>query len=76
MLCLLKTSRDLQMFAAVTHIAEGLTPETLLTLKFRKVSNLLSGYTETYSIHNGTIVKFVFETIIKPRDFVAWNKAF
>jgi hypothetical protein len=34
MLCLLKTSRDLQMlFAAVTHLVEGLNLETLLTLK-------------------------------------------
>jgi hypothetical protein len=33
-LCLLKTSWDLQiLFAAVTHLAEGLTLETLLTLK-------------------------------------------
>jgi hypothetical protein len=31
---LLKTSRDLQMlFAAVAHLAEGLSLETLLTLK-------------------------------------------
>jgi hypothetical protein len=33
MLCLLKMSRDLQMmFAAVTHLAEGLSLEALLTL--------------------------------------------
>jgi hypothetical protein len=37
MLCLLKTSRDLQiLFAAVTHLAEGLSLETLLTLKVEK----------------------------------------
>jgi hypothetical protein len=34
MLCLLKTSRDLQMlFAAVTHLVEGLSFETPLKLK-------------------------------------------
>jgi hypothetical protein len=34
MLCLLKTSRDLQMFfASMTHLVEGLSLETLLTLK-------------------------------------------
>jgi hypothetical protein len=32
MLCLLKTSRTFQMFAAVTHLAEGLSLETFLTL--------------------------------------------
>jgi hypothetical protein len=36
MLCLLKTSRDLQMlFAAVAHLVEGLNHETLLTLKLQ-----------------------------------------
>jgi hypothetical protein len=35
--CLLKTSRDWQMlFAAVTHLAEGLSLKTLLTLKAEK----------------------------------------
>jgi hypothetical protein len=34
MLCLLKTPRDLQiLFAAVTHLVERLSLETLLTLK-------------------------------------------
>jgi hypothetical protein len=33
MLCLLKTSRDLQMIAVVTHLVEGRSLETLLTLK-------------------------------------------
>jgi hypothetical protein len=34
MLCLWKTSREQQMlFAAVTHLVEGLSLETLLTLK-------------------------------------------
>jgi hypothetical protein len=37
MLCVLKTPRDLQMlFAAVTHLVEGLSLETLLTLKPEK----------------------------------------
>jgi hypothetical protein len=37
MLCLLKTSRDLQMwFAAVTHLVEELNLETLLTVKVEK----------------------------------------
>jgi hypothetical protein len=35
--CLLKSSSDLQMlFAAVTHLVEGLSLETLLTLKVKK----------------------------------------
>jgi hypothetical protein len=37
MLCLLKTSRDLQMlFAAVTRLVEELSLETLLMLKVKK----------------------------------------
>jgi hypothetical protein len=37
MVCLLKTSRDLQMlFAAVTHLVEGLSLETVLALKVGK----------------------------------------
>jgi hypothetical protein len=37
MLCLLETSRDLQMlFAAVTRLVEGLSLETLLMLKVGK----------------------------------------
>jgi hypothetical protein len=31
-MCILKTFRDLQMFAALTHPVEGLSLETLLTL--------------------------------------------
>jgi hypothetical protein len=36
MLCLLKMSRDLKMFTAVTHLAEGLNLGTLLALKVEK----------------------------------------
>jgi hypothetical protein len=36
MLYSLKTSRDFQMFAAVTHLVEGLNLETLLALKVEK----------------------------------------
>jgi hypothetical protein len=44
MLCLLKTFGDLQMLlAAVTRLAEGLSLETILTLKVEESQNLLSG---------------------------------
>jgi hypothetical protein len=48
-LCLLKTSIDLQvLFAAVKHLLEELSLDTLFTdVKGGKVSNFLSGYTET-----------------------------
>jgi hypothetical protein len=62
MVCLLKTSRDLQMlFAAVTHLVEGLSLEALLALKMEK----FSGYTETNSIHNRTTVEIVLENANK-----------
>jgi hypothetical protein len=47
------------LFAAVTRLVEGLSPETLLTLKV----DLLSGHTEINRIHNRTIVNFVLENI-------------
>jgi hypothetical protein len=66
MLCLLKTSRDLQkLFAAVTHQVEGLSLETLLTLKDGEVSDLLIGYTETKTVHNRTTANFVLEHVDK-----------
>jgi hypothetical protein len=71
MICLLKTSRDLQMLlAAVTRLAEGLSLETLLTLYTGgEVRNLLSGYTETNSVHNRTV--FFLKTLIKRQDVFA-----
>jgi hypothetical protein len=65
MVCLLKTSRDLQtLFAAVTHLVERLNLEILLALKEEK-SNLFSGYMNTNSIHNRTTVNFVLENVNK-----------
>jgi hypothetical protein len=44
MVCLLKTSGDLQMlFAAMTHLVEGLSLETLLTLNVEKSLIFLVG---------------------------------
>jgi hypothetical protein len=44
-LFLLKMSRDLHMlFAAITHLVEGLSLEIFLTLKSGKVPDLLCGY--------------------------------
>jgi hypothetical protein len=63
-LCLLKMSRDLQtLFAAVKPQVEGLNLETLLMLKME--TSLLSGYTETNSIHNRTTVDFFLKTLIR-----------
>jgi hypothetical protein len=60
-LCLLKISRDLQiLFAAVTHLVEGLHLEIFLG---GKVFNWLSGYTETNSIHTRKTVNFVLENV-------------
>jgi hypothetical protein len=62
----MKTSRDLQMFfAALTELVEGLSIETLPTLKAEKVSNLLSGYTETSNIHNRITFDFVLANVNK-----------
>jgi hypothetical protein len=66
MLCLLKTSREMRMFAAVTHLAEGPSPETFITgMKGGNVSNLHSGHTETKNIHKRTPVNFVLENLNK-----------
>jgi hypothetical protein len=46
------------LFAAVKPFAEGLSLKTLLT-----IPNLLSGYTETSSIHTRTAVNFVLENV-------------
>jgi hypothetical protein len=52
------------LFAAVTHPVEGLSLETLLTLKFEKnLYNLLLGYTESKSIHWNN--SFVLESVNK-----------
>jgi hypothetical protein len=64
----LKTSRYeyLQMlFSAVTHPAEGLRLETLLTLKVEMLLICLIGCMETDSIHSRTTVNFVPETLIR-----------
>jgi hypothetical protein len=62
----MKTPRDLQMlFASVAHLDEGLSLETLFTLKVGKVPHLLSGYTEAISIHNRSGVNFILENVNK-----------
>lgn len=55
-------SIDLQMFEAVMHLVEGLGPDTALTLQVEK-SSVLSGCSETKSIHNTISVNFVLENI-------------
>jgi hypothetical protein len=51
MLYLLKTSRDLQMmFAAVMHLVEGLSSETLLTLRVEKSLFFLVGARSSVNI--------------------------
>jgi hypothetical protein len=62
MLRLLKTSGDLQIFAAVTHLVEGLTSlKYIARVKGRKVSNLPNGYMEANNVHNRTTVNFILE---------------
>jgi hypothetical protein len=57
----MKKFKDLQMlFAAVTY-----SVGTLLTLALGKSFNLLSGYTETNSIHSATTANFVHENVNK-----------
>jgi hypothetical protein len=59
--CLLKKSGYLQMLpAAMTHLAD-ITDIT--DVRSVKVSNLLSGYMETNSIHNRTTDNFVLEHV-------------
>jgi hypothetical protein len=65
----LKKFGDLQiLFADVTHLVAGLSFETLLTSDVLKVPNLLSGYTESNSIHNSTVY-FVLENVDKKKRF-------
>jgi hypothetical protein len=50
------------LLAAVTRLDKGLSFETLLTLKVKRIPRLLRGYTETNGIHNRT-VEFVLENV-------------
>jgi hypothetical protein len=68
-LFLLKMSRDLQMlFAAITHLVEGLSLDTFFYPKSGKVPDLLCGYMQVNSVHNGTTVNFVLGNIDKKRS--------
>jgi hypothetical protein len=51
------------LIAAVTHLVDGLSLETLLTLKVGKVSNLLNEYTETKSLCNRTTVNVALANV-------------
>jgi hypothetical protein len=63
-MCLLKTSRDLDIsFTAVPHFDEELNPWDITDIKGGKVPKLLCGYTQTNSIHNRIVVKFVIENV-------------
>jgi hypothetical protein len=53
------------LFAAVRHLAEGLSLETFTDIIGGKAFNLLSGHTETNSIHNRTTDNFTFKNINK-----------
>jgi hypothetical protein len=65
-MCLLKVLRDLQMlFTAVAHIDEGLSFETLLTLKVEESLIILVGTRRQNSIHNRTTADFVPENVNK-----------
>jgi hypothetical protein len=66
MLYLLKTSRDPQMlFAAVTHLVEGLSLEILLTLKVEKsLICLVDTHTPTVSMTEQQPILFL-ETLIR-----------
>jgi hypothetical protein len=72
MLCLLKTSRDLQMlFAAVTHLVEGLSLEPVLTLKVEKaVTCIVDTERPTASIREQQSI-FLKMLEIMRQDFVA-----
>jgi hypothetical protein len=65
MICLLKTSRDLQtLFAAVTRLVEGLSLKTLLALKVEKSLICLGGTRRpTVSIIEQESILF-FKTLI------------
>jgi hypothetical protein len=74
MLCLLKTSRDLQiLLAAVTHLVEGLSLKTLLTSEVEKSLICLVGtWRQTGSIIEQQSFLFLKTLIrIKRQDFVA-----
>jgi hypothetical protein len=60
-LFLLKMSRDLQMlFAAITHLVEGLSLETFLTLKVEKSLICFAGiYNPTVSIIEQQLILFL-----------------
>jgi hypothetical protein len=68
MVCLLKTSSDLQMLsAAVTHLVEGLSLEILLTLKVEKSLICLVGtWRPTVSITEQHSIMFL-KTLIRNR---------
>jgi hypothetical protein len=61
----IKKSTNMQiLFAPVTHLVEGLSWD-ISYFKGGKLSNLLSGYTETNSVHNRRTVNFVLEIVNK-----------
>jgi hypothetical protein len=65
------------MFAAVTHLVEGLSLEALLTLKVETSLICLVGTRKpTVSIIEQQLILFLKTLIRKHQDFVAWNKAF
>jgi hypothetical protein len=64
MLCLLKTSRDLQIsFAAVMHLVEALSQETLLTVKLGKPLICLVGTLSPNDILNIIKAGFVLQNV-------------
>lgn len=61
-----KMSKDLhKSFEAVTHLAEGLCLNDLLTRKSRKYSNLLRRHTDTNSVIGRVTIDFALENISK-----------
>jgi hypothetical protein len=66
MLCLLKTFRDLHMlFATATHLIEGLSSETLLTIKLeRSLIFLVRIRRPTVSITEQQLIVFLKSLII------------
>jgi hypothetical protein len=68
-LFLLTVSRDLQMlFAAITHLVEGLKSRDICDPKSGKVPDLLCGYVQADSVHDRTTVNFVLENIHKKQS--------
>jgi hypothetical protein len=53
------------LFTAVTHLVEVPKSSDITEVKDGKVSNLLSGYTETNSIHNRTTFNFILKNVNK-----------